>query len=842
MSRLDSVSRFDFQRFVDWVDYRIVNRSRRVILVFLALTLVFGAGLSAVETEAGTEQFAEEVPEEEAFSRISEEFSPSFAESTGSTQLIQRAPNVLTRRELLRMLEAQKRLADRDDLRVSSTASAASVVAQTLDEDADTLDAQITAVERATDRDVAAAVSANANNPRFIGLLADDFNPTGASSTATIAVITHSLPKDEAASAGQGGESQLTPIQRKAQRIVATVGGDISVFGTGVIADEFSTVIVDSLIIVVPAAVLFIVLFLVVAYRDLVDLLLGTAALGMALVWTFGFLGLAGIPFNQIMIAVPPLLLAVGIDFGIHAVNRYREDRAEGHDVGEAMRKATDQLLVAFFIVTGTTVIGFLSNLVSNLTPIRDFGVVAAIGIIFTFFVFGVFLPAAKVEIDRLRQRYPIPTFSQSPLGREGSSLGSALRVGIGPALRAPVVVLVAALLLSSGAMWYATGVGTEFGQEDFLPPAEAPAYLKALPEPFAPGDYSVVADIEFLEDRFTSSQSGVVTIFLEGRMTDGAFLEELDRVAQDPPDTFLVENRRAESTSILTVLQAEAARNEDFATVVARHDTDGDGIPDRELETVYDALLATESGEQAANYLADDYRSARVDYRVKADADDDTVVADARTIADRFRTTSTATGTVVVFTAISDLILDSAIQSLAISLAGTGAFLIFVYWWLEGRPSLALANLVPILVAVTSVAGTMRLVGISFNAFTATVLALTIGLGVDYSVHVVHRFIDERAENDLRTALDRTVRGTGGALAGSMLTTVFGLGVLVLAVLSVLGQFGLLTAASIVYSFLASVLVLPSALVVWDRFSGNDPMVPLGALEMDVGPTPGDD
>ncbi|WP_416839603.1 efflux RND transporter permease subunit [Haloferax sp. DFSO52] len=830
------MARFDPQWFIDWADDKIVNHSRRVILVFLVLTAVFGAGLSAVSTESGTEQFAEEVPAEEAFTRISEEFTPRFQEGTGSTQLIQRAPNVLTKGELLRMLEAQKRLADREDLRVVQTASAATIVAQTVDPDAETLDEQIRALEQATDGEVAAAVRENADNPRFVGLLADDFNPTTPSATATIGVVTHSIPLADDAGAGQGGDSPLSPIQQKAVRIVDTVGGDISVFGSGVIADEFGTVITDSLLIVVPAAVLFIVLFLVVAYRDLVDLLLGTAALGMALVWTFGFLGLANIPFNQVMIAVPPLLLAVGIDFGIHAVNRYREDRADGHDVDEAMRKATDQLLVAFFIVTGTTVIGFLSNLVSNLTPIRDFGVVAAIGIVFTFFVFGVFLPAAKVEIDRLRERYPIPTFSQSPLGSEGSSLGTLLRIGVVPALRAPAVVLVIALVLSGSAMWYATGVDTEFGQEDFLPPAEAPAYLKALPEPFAPGEYSVVADIEFLEERFSSSQSGVVTVYLEGRATDDAFLEELDRVAQDPPETFISVDRRADSTSILTVIRDEASENEEFARVVARHDRDGDGTPDRNLVEVYDALMLTESAERGLQYISADYETARVDYRVKADADDDAVVADTQAMADRFRTEGTATGAIVVFDAISDLILDSAVQSLILSMLGTGVFLTFVYWWVEGRPSLALANLVPILVAVTFVAGTMRISGISFNAFTATVLALTIGLGVDYSVHIVHRFIDERADHDLETALDRTVRGTGGALAGSMLTTVFGLGVLVLAVLSILGQFGLLTAASIVYSFLASILVLPSALVLWDRFSGNDPVVPLGGTEPEPG------
>jgi predicted RND superfamily exporter protein len=64
-------------------------------------------------------------------------------------------------------------------------------------------------------------------------------------------------------------------------------------------------------------------------------------------------------------------------------------------------------------------------------------------------------------------------------------------------------------------------------------------------------------------------------------------------------------------------------------------------------------------------------------------------------------------------------------------------------------------------------------------------------------------------------------VYGTGGALLGSVLTTVFGIGVLVLSVFPAIGNFGLLTALSIVYAFLASILVLPAALVVWERVFG---------------------
>ena len=833
--------RVDYQRLVDWADDRIVNRPGTVIGVFLLATLVFTAGLGGVSTEAGTQQFAEDIPAADALERVQNEFLPAFGDDPGSTQLVQRDRNVLTKESMLAMLRAQRALADRDDMYVSGTSSAAGTVARTIDPEATTLEQQITALERATPTTVRRAVRENADNAGFAGTVSDDFNQRDPSASATIGTVQHDIPGGTGGgTAGQSGDSPLTPIQTQAQRVIdAEVDADITVFGSGIIADEFGTVISDSLLIVTPAAVLLIFGFLVLAYRDLLDLVLGVVSLGMASVWTFGFLGLAGIPFNQIMISIPPLLLAVGIDFGIHAINRYREDRATGLGVGDAMRVATDQLLVAFFIVTGTTVIGFLSNLASELPPIRDFGIVAAVGIVFTFLIFGIFLPAAKVWIDRRREEWPIPTFSQRPLGEEGSALGEVLSVGVGLARRAPVVVLVLAIVFSAGAAGYATGVDTAFSQEDFLPPEEVSPLLKSLPEPFAPGDYDAVATLNFLEDEFTSSQGGSVTIYVRGRMENDAALERIHRAGEDPPEEFVTDgNRRAESTSIVTIIRDRADRDPAFAALVDRNDRNNNGVPDDNLPTIYRELDASPAGERASEYLADDRRSARVVYTAAADESDSDVTAAGHEVADRFRMDATPTGNTVVFQAVSDLIYESAITSLALALGATVIFLVAIYWVLEGLPSLGIANLAPIVVAVASVAGTMRLLDIPFNAFTATILSLTIGLGIDYSVHVVHRFVDERRERALIPALRRTVIGTGGALLGSMATTAFGIGTLTLAVLTVLGQFGLLTAISIVYSFLASLLVLPSTLAVWDRIVNDDPDAPMGP-EFDPG---GDD
>ncbi|WP_255149972.1 efflux RND transporter permease subunit [Halorarius halobius] len=813
----------DYQRLIDRADHYIVERSRLVILAFLLVTLVFAVGLGAVSTDAGTSAFSQDIPAEKAFQQVNQKFSPSFSDDSGTTQLIQSGNNVLGKPALLRMLEVQERAAGHDSLRVTSTSSAATIVATTLDPSARSPGAQIRAVESATDGEIDAAVrTAAERNPQFSGLVSRDFNRECACASATIGVVTHEVPAGISGGSGQGGASPLTPIQQRMQLVVDSVqgAGDIRVFGSGIIAQEFSSVIVDSLIIVVPAAVVFILLFLVISYRDLADLLLGVLALAMTIVWTFGFMGLAGIPFNQILIAVPPLLLAVGIDFGIHTVNRYREERERGVDLAPAMRTTTDQLLVAFGIVTGTTVIGFGANLLSDLPPIQDFGIVAAVGITFTSLVFGVFLPAAKVELDRLRQEYPIPTFSTTPLGNEGSTLGRLLSGGVPLARRFAVPFLLLTLVASGGMAFYATGVDTSFSNDDFLPPEENPDYLTSLPEPFAPSEYSVTAVTNFLEEEFESGQSDSVTVYVEGPLSRDPALESIYRAGDDPPSSFVTDGGHAQSTSIVTVIRDYQRQDPEFRELVARNDIDDDGIPDDNLDTVYDYLLDSPARDRALNYMTADRRSAQVVYTVESSASQAEITADARTVADRYRFEATATGSVVVFESISDLILRSAIQSLVAALVGTALFLVAIYWVIEGEPTLGLANLFPIVVTVAFIAGSMRLFGISFNAFTATILAITIGLGIDYSVHITHRFVDEYHERPLYEALDRTVRGTGGALAGSMLTTVFGIGTLVLSVFPAIGQFGTLTGLSVVYSFIASLFVLPAALAVWARFT----------------------
>ena len=114
-----------------------------------------------------------------------------------------------------------------------------------------------------------------------------------------------------------------------------------------------------------------------------------------------------------------------------------------------------------------------------------------------------------------------------------------------------------------------------------------------------------------------------------------------------------------------------------------------------------------------------------------------------------------------------------------------------------------------------------MALVGIPFGPVTATLAAIVIGIGIDYTIHVTHRFQEFRREGlTIDLAVTRTLGTTGSALAGSALTTALGFAILTQSTLIPFQQLGVLVLAAVVGSAAVSILVLPSMLTIWARWS----------------------
>ncbi len=711
-----------------------------------------------------------------------------------------------------------------------------------------TLEEQRQALLALSDEQLASAIEqlfTSSQGQQLLGLMPGDYEPGAPTSEVRIVTVSQ-VVGDEMVAQGSAPQEIIDSQLRMNDLLEDQYGDDAFAFGQGVVTDELNRSMADSLTLVVPFALVIVLGALLIAYRDILDIVLGILGIALVLVWTFGFMGWAGINFNQIFIAVPVLLIGLSIDYAIHVFMRQREQREEGDDrsPASAMKIALAGLLVALTWVTATAVFGFLANVISPVGPIQDFGIVSAVGITSALVIFGLLIPAMKVSIDTRLEGWGFDRHKRA-FGTEGGVFSSMLASGQVLAKRAPILVLVVALVVTAGGAYGASQIDTSFDVQDFISddPAE---WTNDLPEPFSPGEYRVKSYLNTLNDQFAREdlQSEVL---IEGDVAGDGALERVANgtaYAADLDAIVTLANGEPDVQGPLQVMQIAAAENPDSAFNQTFHeaDTNNDNVPDQNLDAVYAELFEV-APAQAGQYIHrtddGDIEALRMVFSMSGEAESNAIITQMREVADEIANgnlEATATGQVVLFSIIEDELFQSVFESLLISLLSVILFLMIVYRVTEGSAILGMVTLLPIILSVAWILGTMYLLGMPFNVVTGTITSLTIGLGVAYNIHMSERFRLELDRGyDVWEALHRSVTGTGGALLGSAATTAGGFGVLAVAIIPILQQFGIITALTIIYAFLGSVLVLPTLLVLWLKYVGPDDVDGLGGDGDDV-------
>ena len=176
-----------------------------------------------------------------------------------------------------------------------------------------------------------------------------------------------------------------------------------------------------------------------------------------------------------------------------------------------------------------------------------------------------------------------------------------------------------------------------------------------------------------------------------------------------------------------------------------------------------------------------------------------------------------TATSESIISVTVTDSITERQTEAITTTILAALTVLAVFFWITVRQPGLAVIAVGPIVLVLISVLGTMALLGIPYTIITSIITALSIGIGVDYTIHMIHRYREEySALRDPEQAAVRTLATTGSALLGSALTTALGLGVLVASPLAASQQFGFTAAITIGYSLLVSILVVPAAMTFW--------------------------
>jgi uncharacterized protein len=560
--------------------------------------------------------------------------------------------------------------------------------------------------------------------------------------------------------------------------------------------------------------------------RSAADVLLSTATTFMAIVWMTGaaaLLGPGGLDviggMNDFTQVIPILLIGLGVDYAIHLTSRFRENLGTGATVPGAVTDSIRTVGGALVLATITTALGFLTNVFNPIPALRDFGVLAAIGIVAAFALTLTVLPAARLLLDRRAERTGhLPT---TALGRSSDRFLPRLmgRTAV-LAERAPVATLAVTACLAAVGLYGMTQLETRFSNTDFVP-QDAPA----------------LDTLETLQDDFASVYAETTDVLFTGEVATPAVHNALVTAHHDlaAVEGVVTVNGTADASSPVTMLAGLTQPGPDGAPVPAQLTAavEAAGVDD-DLTVAEDADVAalyrelTSTTPEAAEMIATDATTGSIDHlrlQVATVADEDRAAALMADLASVFDEVE-ALGVEVVATSpgiqqqvVVDALQESQATSMMLTLVVAMLLLMAVFGYEKRRPALGVITTIPVILVVLWTFGMMTATGIPFGPITATIAALAIGIGLPYAIHMTHRFTEDRRRHaDIGTAIRSTVQHTGGAMAGSALTTTAGFGILITSSLVPFRQLGAVTAYAVGFSLLAATLVLPSLLVLWDR------------------------
>ena len=575
--------------------------------------------------------------------------------------------------------------------------------------------------------------------------------------------------------------------------------------------------------------------------RTLSDLLLSLGAILLSIGWMQGagtilgpgYLDIIGAP-NQVSQIAPIILIGLGVDYAIHFTSRYREEVGSGNSINGSTTSTLTSVGIALTLATLATIVGFLTNIVSPLPELKDFGILVSAGIFFAFFLVMTFVPAVRTLLDRrAEKKSKINTEAFSSSGESVLNKISASSSIIPKKLK---VVALALLFAISGYGYFSfTNLETIFEFTDFLPE-----------------DDPVVQTLDLLTEEFGGGFGETTSVLLEGDNLatpeiHNAIIESLSNLSDTENVVSFAGNVAAESL-VGTLGQslapqgpgvgsAPAMPDMEFIGALASYGVDimsgSQGLdllkvkPESDVEALYKYLVSLDSESYLASvYFNENNTVTAQQVRITTSAGSLGAAQLRDDIYEAFEPVSSlgvevaATNDSIVTQSVSDLISESQFQSLIFAILASMVFLILYYLIDIRKPFLGVITILPVVAIVMGTYLGMYFLDIPLNPVTSTLSGLAIGIGVPFVIHVTNRFRELLSTSDNPVeAVRTTLKTTGGSLFGSAFTTMAGFGILMTSSLKPFQQMGQVVVVALGFALVASILILPTLLVFWANY-----------------------
>jgi len=614
---------------------------------------------------------------------------------------------------------------------------------------------------------------------------------------------------------------------------------DIFVGGVPMIAADMVSFIASDLVIFGSAILGIMLLVLAVIFRRVRWVVIPLVTCSATVIIMLGLLGALDWRMTVISSNFVAVLLIITLAISIHLIVRYREMHAlePDGDLHERVLRSMQLMAIPCIYTGATTIVAFVSLVVSGIQPVIDFGWMMTTGILLALVLNFIVVPCLiLVWPEGKPHRH---TGTDTPLtarfARVVRDQGGAI-LAVSATLIILTVVGIGRLQVENRFIDYFhksteiyqgmelldSRLGGTIPLDIILAPPDMDKPLPGLEPSPAGAAEPVASDDPFAEDGddFSTPASAVGE-------NDGAdeFASDGDDFASGgesfkPSYWFSLEGMR-ELDAVHNYVDSlpETGKVLSLSTVFSVvKNLLGDDIGSVELAIVQKSLPPDVSAMMVEPYFSRDREQARVTVRVKETSKSlrrDQFLRDLRTnLTDRLGIAPERiqfTGMLVLY----NDVLQSLYRSQILTLGAVFLAILLMFLALFRSLSLALITLAPNLLAAGMVLGIMGWAGIPLDIMTITIAAIVVGIGVDDCIHYVHRFqVEFPVDRNYEAAMFRCHNSIGRAMYYTTVTVVVGFSMLALSSFTPSIYFGLLTVMAMVAAVLGALLLLPLLIV----------------------------
>lgn len=545
--------------------------------------------------------------------------------------------------------------------------------------------------------------------------------------------------------------------------------------------DEIQRKATRDLIILMPLALLIMIVFLYISFREKRGVLLPVMVVIISTGVSMGLMPLFGYELSLIAVLVPILMISIANNYGVHIISKYQELNAlhPEYSMHEIVKESVRNLFKPIMLTGLTTIAGVLGLIVHIMLPAKQMGVVSSIGIAFSLVLSLYFLPAILIGMKKGKVQKSFLSERHSPIDR---LLAYASKLATEKS-KAVIIVFLSVFVIA--------GIGISKLQ------------VSINNENMMPEKHSIRKATNIMNESFGGTK--YISVLFEGDIKDPVVIKEMDEL-----ETNLKRHQQVGSVnSIASIIKIMSK---------ALNDSDEEGynkIPDTREGIAQYIEFYNMSGdpEDFEKFVDFDYTKAvlTVQFRAKNIKEFNEVVDEIQNFCNKSEHAKFGAGLSLVEKDMAISIVRGQIYSLILAM-GT---IIVLLWWIFRSFKTGIAGSIPLIFTLVCNFGLMGWFGIGLDIATSLLSSVAIGIGVDYTIHMFWRIHSEMNEGrDIKTAISICLKTTGRGIAINAFSVMLGFSVLFFSGIVLLKTFAFLIIFSLLLCLVCALILIPAIMM----------------------------